>query len=159
MDKSEWATALSALLTGKALGVYSRLSETAALDYDKLKEALLRRYDLTMDGFRCPSRESRPDIGESPEQFIVRLTGYLTRWVELSNTEKSYEELCDLFIRDQFISACSKDLAIHIRERSPPGLSELAKVAEPVSHSSQETAGHKCYSSSERTATQSKGPK
>ena len=115
------------MLTGKALGVYCRLSETAALDYD---EALLRRYDLPMDGFRCPSRESRPDIGESPEQFIVRLTGYLTRWVELSNTEKSYEELCDLFIRDQFISACSKDLAIHIRERSPPGLSELAKVAE-----------------------------
>ena len=62
-------------------------------------------------------------------QFIVRLTGYLTRWVEISNTEKSYEKLHDLFICDQFISACSKDLAIHIKEGSPPGLSELAKVA------------------------------
>ena len=40
--KSEWATALSALLTGKALDVYSRMPDETAVSYDLLKEALLR---------------------------------------------------------------------------------------------------------------------
>ena len=42
-DRSDWATCLSALLTGRALEVYSRLSEDHAVDYDQLKKALLCR--------------------------------------------------------------------------------------------------------------------
>ena len=47
-DETIWATSLSALLTGKALDVYSRMSETAAVNYKELKEALLKRYDLSL---------------------------------------------------------------------------------------------------------------
>ena len=47
-----WATHLSALLSGKALEVYSRLSPEAAVDFDKLKKAILSRYDLNAEGFR-----------------------------------------------------------------------------------------------------------
>ena len=50
-QKSGWASKLSALLSGRALEVYSRLSEEAAKDYDKVKIALMRRYDLTEDGY------------------------------------------------------------------------------------------------------------
>ena len=46
MVRDEWATALSALLTGKALDVYSRLPDDTALDYEKVKEALLIRYQI-----------------------------------------------------------------------------------------------------------------
>ena len=48
----EWAMALSALLTGKALDVYSRLLDDTTLDYEKVKEALLIRYQLTEEGSR-----------------------------------------------------------------------------------------------------------
>ena len=44
-----WAPTLSALLTGKALDVYWRISAESAADHDRLKEALLRRYNLTED--------------------------------------------------------------------------------------------------------------
>ncbi|XP_019632372.1 PREDICTED: histone-lysine N-methyltransferase, H3 lysine-79 specific-like, partial [Branchiostoma belcheri] len=65
-----WASNLSALLTGKALEVYSRLSNEDAQDYDKVKVALLKRYNLTEDGFRNKFRQNKPDKGESPEQFL-----------------------------------------------------------------------------------------
>ena len=42
--ESEWATNLSALLQGKALEVYSRLSADDAVVYERLREALLKRY-------------------------------------------------------------------------------------------------------------------
>ena len=60
--KEDWATDLSALLTGKALGVYARLSVDDAVDYDKVKEALLKRYQLTEEGFRVKFRESQPEF-------------------------------------------------------------------------------------------------
>ena len=78
-DESTWSTSLSALLTGKALDVYSRLSETAAVDYKQLKEALLKRYELTENGFRKRFRGGKPENGESPEQFVTRLNRYLNQ--------------------------------------------------------------------------------
>ena len=39
--REEWAQALSTLLTGKALDVYSRLSDEDSGNYEKLKSALL----------------------------------------------------------------------------------------------------------------------
>jgi len=45
--KDDWPLHLSALLKGKALDVYSRLSTTDSLNYLVLKEALLKKYELT----------------------------------------------------------------------------------------------------------------
>ena len=42
--KDIWATNLSTLLTGKALDVYSRIPSADALNYTKLKQALLKAY-------------------------------------------------------------------------------------------------------------------
>ena len=50
--KTDWALYLSALLKGKSLECYSCLAEAEARDYNKLKSALLRRFDLTAEGFR-----------------------------------------------------------------------------------------------------------
>ena len=129
-EKSSWATCLSALLTGRALDVYSRMPEASASDYDSLKEALLKRYELTESGFRNRFRNSKSEAGESPEQFCCRLKNYLTRWIELSGISKDFDSLCSLLVKDQFIASCLPELAIHLKERAPADLQELAKVAE-----------------------------
>ena len=46
-ERDNWATQLSPLLSGRALEVYSGLSNEDARNYDKLKVALLKRYDFT----------------------------------------------------------------------------------------------------------------
>ncbi len=125
-----WATDLSALLTGTALSVYSRLSRQDALVYDKVKEALLTRYELTEEGFRKKFRESLPESGESPQQFINRINNYLMRWQNLSKVEETYEGLRDLIIFEQFINMSGKDLAIHLRERSYKTLEDMAEDAQ-----------------------------
>ena len=50
--EESWALNLSALLTGRALDVYTRLSADQAKDYEQLKKALLERYQLNAEGFR-----------------------------------------------------------------------------------------------------------
>ena len=90
-DKSTWATNLSALLRGKALDVYALLPVEQSLNYDVLKTALLKRYDLTEDGFKRRFRSSRPDPGETFVQFAVRLSSYMTRWIAMSNCTNTFE--------------------------------------------------------------------
>ena len=75
-NRNIWATQLSALLSGNALDVYSRLSHEDALCYDKLKAALLRRYNFTENGYRQRFREAKPENQETPGHFIVRLKNY-----------------------------------------------------------------------------------
>ena len=129
-EKTGWASKLSALLSGRALEGYSRLSEEAAQDYDRVKLALMKRYDLTEDGYRRKFRASKPEVDESPEQLIMRLERYLLRWLELSHTERSFEGLKDPIVEEQFIDSCPKELAIHPRERAPETLDQIAKIAD-----------------------------
>ena len=65
--KTGWATKLSALLSGRAMDVYSRLSGEDAM-------ALMKRYDVTEDGYCRMFRACKPETDESPDQFIVRFT-------------------------------------------------------------------------------------
>ena len=95
-EKAGCVTRLSAFLSGRALEVYFRLSEEAASDYNKMRIALMKRYDLTEDGSRRKFRASKPEIDESPDQFIVRLSTYLIRWLGLSKKERSFDGLKEL---------------------------------------------------------------
>ncbi|GFR68023.1 LOW QUALITY PROTEIN: Pol polyprotein [Elysia marginata] len=73
----------------------------------------MKRYDLTEDGYRRKFLSCKPAEGESPDMFIMRIVTYLDRWIELSRTEKSYQKLKDLIVREQFMDACPEDLAIY----------------------------------------------
>ena len=75
-DKNVWAAYLSALLKGRAQDVYERLSTEDAADYDKLKDALLKNFDMTERGFRKKFRYSRPERSETFIQFSSRLCSY-----------------------------------------------------------------------------------
>ena len=66
--ENDWATNLEALLTGKALQVYSRLSDEDAVNYQELKSNLLKRYHLTEEGYRRKFRQSKPEYEETGEQ-------------------------------------------------------------------------------------------
>ena len=85
-EKDTWAVKLSALLTGRAMDVYTRMSDADASDYDKLKKALLTRYNYTEDGYRKRFREATPETEETPDEFVIRLKNYLAKWLELSGS-------------------------------------------------------------------------
>ena len=124
-----WATRLSALLTGKSLEFYSRLSREEADDYRKLKLALLRHYDYTEEGYRRKLRCCKPEEGETPALFIERIKSYLEKWIETAGLKKEYEALRDLFIKEQTLNACPRELAAHLREQMDQSLQALADAA------------------------------
>ena len=63
---------------------HTRMSDGDA--NDKLKKALLTRYNFTKDGCRKRFREVKPETEETPDQFVIRLKNYLAKWLELSGS-------------------------------------------------------------------------
>ena len=100
------------------------------MDYERLKLALLKRYDFTEFGYRRRFRDAKPDGQESPGQFIVRLKNYLTKWVKLAEVEESFDGVVELMVREQFTNACPKELSVYLNERIPKTLDESATWAD-----------------------------
>ena len=134
--EEQWSELLSALLTGRALETYSRMADDKACKYDDLKAALLERYGLTPEGYRLKLRRISPEPDESPAQLLARIETYLTRWIELSDTEASYHGLFDLFVTEQFLEACPLALQIYLKERGCSGTEEV------VQHAAQYLTAH-----------------
>ncbi|XP_021352349.1 uncharacterized protein LOC110449670 [Mizuhopecten yessoensis] len=128
--RDHWGANLSALLKRKTLGVFSRLPVEKALDFDELKKALLLRFEMKEEGFRKSFRMAKPEGAESFTQFAVRLQHFIERWVEISQTEKTYTKLLDLMLRDRFVHCCSPDLALFLKERIPSAIGEMVRLAD-----------------------------
>ena len=129
-ERSDWALAISALLSGKALDIISRLTTQQANDYDEVKAALLKGFDLTEEGYRLKFRQSKLRQGESFVQFASRIEKYLCRWIELSPYNTDLEGMKSLMIQEQVFDTCGKDLLVFIKERQPKTLTDVLTLAD-----------------------------
>ena len=84
-EEERWATMLSALLTGRALDVYSRMPEEAVMDYNQLKEALLKRDELTDEYLGWSS-------GKESRRKVKALNNLLFVWGGIWIDGSSYQE-------------------------------------------------------------------
>ena len=130
MGPSTWASYLSALLSGRDLEVFFRLSKDYQSVYSQIKEALLTYFDLTERSFRKKFRECRPEKAETFRQFSGRLASYLDKCLGLAKVEKTYAAVCDFLARDQFLDCCSHELYLYLKPKPFKVLGELAHEAD-----------------------------
>ena len=60
---------------------------------------------------------------------MTRIECYFERWIETAGA-LSHEELKTLIVREQFITMCSRDLAIHLNERQFVSVTKMCQQAE-----------------------------
>ena len=154
-EPDTWATGLSALLQGKALDGYALMPKEDALNYDKLKVALLKRYELTEEGFKRKYKKCRPENGETFQQFTTRMKSYFTRWIDMASIEKSYEGLQDLILREQLTFICNRDLELFLREREPKSLEQASKLADQYKEARYVDIVSLTYKNNERSRSRS----
>ena len=82
-----------------------------------------------MDGFRLKFRQTKCENGETPTQFVVRLSMYLSRWSELAQCENDYTKMYEMILKEQFLSTREKDLFTHLREKPHATIDELTQIA------------------------------
>ena len=100
------------------------------MNYGKLKVALLKRYELTKEGFKRKYKNCRPENGETFQQFTTKMKSYFTRWIDMASIDKTYEGLQDLILREQLTLICNRNLELFLREREPKSLERASKFAD-----------------------------
>ncbi|XP_055891625.1 uncharacterized protein LOC129927279 [Biomphalaria glabrata] len=128
--KTQWGSHLYTLSQGKALQACINFSKKDLEEYDKVKEVLMKRYNLTDDGYREKFHKAKPERNQPFHEFVEDIRRYLMRWVELSNTKKTFEGLIDLFIRDKILTFCNPQLVAFLHERKPKDVPTAVKLCQ-----------------------------
>ncbi|XP_070206241.1 uncharacterized protein [Littorina saxatilis] len=131
--KETWIARLLPQLRGTARSLYFTLPTEEAGNYDQFRDALMKRFNLTAEGYRKKFRESRKEQSETFAQFVVRIKSYFKKWVCLckKNFEKG-EDLQDVILTEQLMETLSSDLMVKVKERKPANVVEAAEAADVV---------------------------
>ena len=127
IDTKRWSFLLAPHLTGKAQQAYAAMAADSARDYEQLKVAILRRYNINEETYRQRFRARKLRSGEPPQEFITRLHDLASRWTRECKTAAA---VVDLLVREQFLSGLPEEVRVHVKERSPNTSKEAAELAE-----------------------------
>lgn len=125
---ADWAVRLAPLLTGKARAAYVAMDSAEALDYEKLKEAVLAKFNINQETYRANFRAAEVKDEESPRELYVRLRDLYQRWVQPQKRTK--EQIGEMIILEQFLRLMSPDLQVWIKERDPSSAKDAAALAD-----------------------------
>ncbi len=85
-------------------------------DYEQLKAAVLKRYDINEESYRQRFRSIVKRAGQTNRELVARLSDLAGKWTQGCT---SLEELKDLVVLEQLVNTLPEDVRIWVRERKP----------------------------------------
>ena len=125
--RERWSYQLAPQLTGKAQQAYAALPPDEAKNYDAVKTAILRRFNINEETYRQRFRTLKPKDEESPKELMTRLQDLASRWMRETS---SHQELLDLLVWEQFLKVLPQDVRVAVLERQPKDCEEASQFAE-----------------------------
>ena len=109
---------------------YGRMSPEESDDYDKVKNAILQRYQLTGEAYRKKFRNCKQQIDETFKEWSVRAANYADRWLESEDVNHRFDQLSELVIMELLLDKAGHDLQVWLRERHPQTLESMVEMAD-----------------------------
>ncbi|KAJ8048448.1 hypothetical protein HOLleu_00772 [Holothuria leucospilota] len=134
ISEAEHAQVLEPYLTGPAQLAYFALSQEDRQKYSVVKEAVLRRYQLTSNAYRTKFRRETKQHSETFIDFVARLEDYAFYWLKPSEElrkNSEYAAIQNKIVTDQFLSTIRDDtLRLKLVEKDDMCARDLAKLAD-----------------------------
>ncbi|KAL2087865.1 hypothetical protein ACEWY4_016693 [Coilia grayii] len=126
--RATWAVHLIPLLTGKARSAFVAMNPEDATDYDRLKEAVLKKYEINAETYRQQFRALETSSTETPQELYVRLKDLFCKWTGYEKSSK--ENLMETLVLEQYLRVLYPDVRTWVRERNPKTAAEAAMLVE-----------------------------
>ena len=78
--KEHWTLLLQSVVIGKAREIYTQLSLEQSSDYDKVKELILKAYELVPEAYRQKFRNCRKENDQTHVEFPRTKDQLFDRW-------------------------------------------------------------------------------
>ncbi|KAM4012631.1 uncharacterized protein ACNLHF_004669, partial [Anomaloglossus baeobatrachus] len=129
LPATQWAQYLTPGLRGKALDAFASLPQEQSGDYGAIKQALVRKYQLTPEVYRKKFRTLQLGPHDSYSDLEGGLQRTFDQWIQgLSVT--TFEELKDLMVKDQLLHVCPVEVRQFVMDREPKEASKAAQIAD-----------------------------
>ncbi len=120
---------LQCVLTGRAQEVYSALSLSDCKEYDIVKAAVLKAYELVPEAYRQKFRTLSRGVNEAHVEFSRELTTVFNRWC-ITSEVTTFEELSNLIVLEQFKNSVPARIATYINEQKADTAAKAAELAD-----------------------------
>ena len=127
VDSSRWALKLAPQLTGKAQLAYAAMDTEQTGNYDTLKAAILRRYEISDETYRQHFRTAKRKGGEMQAELATRLKDAARKWLKDCSTR---DDLLDAVVREQFLNTLDAEAGIWVMECKPKSSTEAGRLAD-----------------------------
>ena len=125
--EERWAFRLAPQLTGKAQQAFAALSQEDAGKYKMVKEAILRRYNISEETYRQRFRAAKRKEGEAYAELATRFSDLFVKWMGGCDT---VEKIAEKVVVEQLLNSMPSDLRIWLSERKPETAAEAGRLAD-----------------------------
>lgn len=126
--REEWVTRLAPALSGNSQQITSALGACDVKDYETLKEAILKTYNITAETWRQRFRQFCYPETKGPLEVCGQLRELCYRWLRPETHTK--EQILELLILEQFLIILPKETQSWLRSQGPETCTQAVALLE-----------------------------
>ena len=127
--REKWASLVQGKLVGKARDAYLAMSMNDVCDYDKVKKAVLKAYELVPEAYRQRFRGARKQETQTHSEFAKQKEQLFDRWSSSLQVE-NFAQLREMILLEEFKRTVRQDVRLHLEEQRVETLDEAARIAD-----------------------------
>ena len=124
---------LQSVVIGKAREIYTQLSLEQSSDYDKVKELILKAYELVPEAYRQKFRDCRKEPNQTHVEFARTKEQLFDRWCTSKKVGSDHEKLRQLMLVEEFKWCINSDVRAFLNEKEVENLDVAARLADDYS--------------------------
>ncbi|XP_077977779.1 uncharacterized protein LOC144433347 [Glandiceps talaboti] len=128
--KEVWTLLLQSVLIGRAREAFSALPLEQSSDYDLVKDAILKSYELVPEAYRQRFRNIRKLNDQTHVEFAREKERLFDRWLSSKGIDKSFDKLRQLMLIEEFKQCVHTDIKTHLDEHKVDVVHEVAIMAD-----------------------------
>ncbi|XP_072920006.1 uncharacterized protein [Hemitrygon akajei] len=106
------------------------MEEEESENYEKVKEAILRTYELVPEAYRQKFRNLKKGWNQTYTEFAYEKGVLLDRWCAARIVEEDFWRLRELILIEEFKGCVSEDIQMYLNEKPNKSISEFARFAD-----------------------------
>ena len=118
---------------GKAREIYSALPVERSTQYEDVRQAILKAYELVPEAYRQKFRNCKKQESQTYVEFAREKEALFDRWCSAKQVDKDYNKLRQLILLEEFKKCLQSDVKMYIDEQKADGLHQAAILADDYS--------------------------
>ena len=128
--KESWVLLLQNVLVGKAQEIFGSLSVEQSFNYEHVKEAILKAYELVPEAYRQKFRNYLKYDSKTHVEFAREKENLVNRWCHSKEIGQDFKKLKQMVLLEEFKDKVRPDIRSHLDEQKVEELEKAAIMAD-----------------------------